>query len=323
VGLRDFVLPPGETWSDLDRKAGSVVGCPGIAIPSIRVAIAWTLEFLGCDRHADHVLVPGYVGRCVLNTIGRHALPVDVPTGRTKAVVVVSQFGFRQDLHKIQAECEARAIPYMEDSPFGVEPDEALGPGSVAKFVGLSKVLPLIKGGFAISDNEELLEFMRRKRAGRSMWSWPVLLMMGSLRRGLMAPAYSVLADMAYELYPEVAGDNWALRGNFGRALDLAASFEELIAGRLRLLEGALGSRVKLPDTSRLTSVALLSVGEDEQIVASTLKRVGFDSGTYHFDVRRNLFRPHYERVFLIPVGPRVPESTFANLLAALSASVV
>ena len=319
VGFRDYALPPGASWYDLDVKAAQVVGCSGIAIPSIRVAIGWTLEYLGCRRHADHVLVPYYVGRCILNSLGRFALPVEVPTERTRAVVAVNQFGFKQNLDEIKTQCEARSIPYIEDSPFGVEPNEALGPGSLAKFVGLSKVLPVLKGGFAISEDDDLLDFMRRKRAGWSIWSWPLLCMVASLRRGLKAPSYSVLADVAYELYVEAQGDNWALRGNFGRALNLAVHFSEQITSRLRRLESALGTRLMLPDASKLSSTALFIAGEDAQFVQSTLAAAGFESGSYHFDVRRNLFCPQYERVFLIPVGPRIPESTFEDLLAALT----
>lgn len=319
VGWRDYrVVGPGR-WSDVDETASAVVGTRCIGIPSVRVGICWALEYLGYRRHTHHVLVPRFMGRCVLNAINRFALPVEVPTPRTALAVVVHQFGFRQRLAEIHAECVSRSLLYVEDSPFGLEEKEEPGPGALAKFVGFSKVLPVLKGGFVLSADEQLLEFIKARRAERSVWSWPVLALMALLRSRRWSVPYSVLGDLAYELYLEARGDNAVVRGNLLRGLERLAEHERIVAQRLALARERLGSRALLPDVTRLAYVIPYKINGKEEEIASVFKRHGFDGTPYHFDMNRNVFDPDYQRVFLLPLNPLIPKNFFASLLHDLS----
>jgi hypothetical protein len=75
-------LRPGAapTWEAVGRAAPAILGRDCLGLPSARVGLGWALEYLGTTRHRDHVLVPKFVGRCILNSLSRYALPVERPT---------------------------------------------------------------------------------------------------------------------------------------------------------------------------------------------------------------------------------------------------
>jgi hypothetical protein len=264
------------------------------------------------------MLVPQFLSRCILDTISRVALPVEYWTPRTRAVLVVHQFGFRQRLEDIAAEAASRSVPYVEDSPFGFEPQERLGPGALARFLGFSKVLPILKGGFALTTDERLAQFFRVKRDRSSLWSWPLLGMLAALRRSRYAAESAVAADLAYELYVESQGDNGWFRGNIRAGLDRIRAWEATVAARLKVLSSELGARVAIPDSCRLAPIVPYFVEDRHAAAGQIFARHGFNPSTYHIDVNRNLLAPAYRKACLIPVHPRIPQSAFEPLIVAL-----
>jgi hypothetical protein len=319
VRLGDWACSRPVRWERIDDVASRLVAAEVVAVPSVRVALCWILEYLQLRRHVHHVLVPRFVGRCILNALNRVALPVEVLTNRTRAVIPVHQYGFRQDLEAVRELCLARGIPYVEDSPFGLEPMEAPGEGSLAKVIGLSKSLPLLKGAVALSGDAELRRFLRIKREYASPWSWPLFAILASVRCGRFGSSHSTWAEIAYELYPKSGGDNGAFRANFLAALRRSDQFERTIGARIERLQRDLGERLRVPSTTRLGTFALLRAGEDPQPAGEVLRRLRFDSALYHFDAHRNLLDPEFEKVFLIPLNPRVPEETFGALVTGLT----
>lgn len=67
-----------------------------------RSAIVAGLSAFGLSR-MDEILVPPYLGQCVLSAISRTAFPTMTPSGRTKAILVFHQFGFPQNLAEIDS----------------------------------------------------------------------------------------------------------------------------------------------------------------------------------------------------------------------------
>lgn len=322
VRISDYSLSA-PSWQELDRYAAEKIGVDGVVIPSVRVGLLWTLEYMGLKRHSDHVMVPRFMGRCILNSMNRAALPVEQPTPQTRVVVVLHQFGFRQNLEAVRAECASRKLPYVEDSPFGFEHEESPGPGSMAKFLGFAKILPAIKGGLGISSDPGLVEYIRKKRERSSLWSWPLTIMMAILRAGKRSHLSSVMGELAYELYPSSPSDNFFLRGNLAQALTCFDSFEAIVGQRLRLLASALGAHASIPDTTRLASFVPFRVEGRMAELADVVQEHGFDSTLYHFDFARNIFSPRYEQVLLIPVNPRISDRIFNALVSDLQQLLV
>ena len=320
VGIRDYRFLGRTTWEDLDRKASELLGIECLAVPSVRVGMCWVLEYLGCVRHRDHVLVPRFMGRCILNSLNRHAMPVEAPSPQTRLAVVVHQYGLRQRLEAVQEECAERGLAYIEDSPYGLESRELLGPGSMAKFIGLTKVLPVLKGALAISEDRALLEFLSLKRREAGLWSWAVLGAMGIVRGRRKPGGYSALAEAAYEMYVESRGDNTFLRGNLLRSLIKLNSFATQAGQRLSMINDHIKERVLSPDTDRMPYAVPYFAGGRLSQAQDVFSRHGFDPGLYHVDLARNLFSPQYEQAMLIPLNPRIPFNHFEGLVAGLAA---
>ena len=319
VRFSDYRPHISVAWEAIDRAATKVLGTECVGIPSVRVGMSWTLEHLSCARHRDHVLVPRFMGRCILNSLNRNAMPVESITPETRLVIAVHQFGLKQNLELIEKECSIRQISYIEDSPFGVESDERLGPGSLGKFIGLSKVLPVLKGALVISHDQSLVEFIKGKRSEHSFWSWPIWGAMALLRHRQHMGAYSALADAAYEMYLQCKGDNSLLRANFLHALEKFDSFAAETKLRLSLIKSRLSQHVLVPDTDRLSYVVPYLPGNDLNDAQEVFTANGFDPSLMHVDQARNLFRPSYDECLLIPLNPRIPAERFEKLVESLS----
>lgn len=314
----DLSLAGEARWDDVDRLASQWLGRPCLALPSVRVGLCWALEAQGLARHRDHVLLPRFVGRCILNSISRVALPVEEPSSSTRAAIVVDQFGLRQQLDVLVPEFQARGWQYVEDSPYGIGHEEAPAPGSLGRFIGLGKVLPIALGALLVTDNAAVEAFVRRRREERSAWSGPVWLTMLVLRARQQVGGYSVAADAAYELYVAARGGHRWLRGNLAQVLGHAADFEREAAARLESARSALGDRGLVPDLTRLPYVLPCFVGAELDAPRAVFRRAGFDDSPFHVDVARNMLAPNYTKGLLLPLNPRIPRSTFDAALRAL-----
>src|SRR5207244_8181904 len=98
-----------------------------------------------------------------------------------------------------------RGWRYIEDSPYGIGVDEAAGPASIGRFIGLGKPLPVVQGALLTTDDEALRRHVLEKRDESSLWSWPVWLTMLGLRRRY-PNGYSHAADAAHEMYVAAGG---------------------------------------------------------------------------------------------------------------------
>ena len=319
VTLADYRLWEETSWEDLDHKASMLLGARVTAIPSVRVGMCWALEHLGCRRHMDDVLVPKFLGRCILNALNRVAMPVERLTENVRLVIVVHQFGVRQDLDAIRERCREASLRYVEDSPYGMEAEEHLGPEALAKFIGLSKILPVLKGAVMLTDDRLFEQFVKRKRSASGAASWIVLMLLSALRRHRYARSYAASADVAYELFLESAGDNRLLRGNQWRGWEQLTAYQRCHRERLDLIRRSLGDAAVIPDTTRLAYVVPLAADSWEPEAAQAFTWHGFDSSLYHMDRNRNLFAPAHQRVFLIPLNPAIPQMTFERLVQALA----
>lgn len=316
VGPQDHLLR-GASWEEVDRAAARAIGRACLAVPSVRVAMSWTLEHLGLGRHRDHVLVPRFTSRCILTTLARRALPVEEPTTRTRLAVVVHQYGLRQQLASIASQCADRGVPYVEDAAYGPDREEGLGPGSLARFIGLTKTLPVLKGAVVLSDDESLLQSMRRRRMRTTAWSLAVFAALSYLRANRSSSGHSDLAELAYEMYEAAGGDHRWTRGNILLGLKRLHAIGTEASRRRDQARAVLGSDLVTEQSAVTPYVGVLLARELDQL-AVAFRRSGFDGARYHIDVARDLFQPRYEQALLVPFNPRIPAAAFDGLLHAV-----
>lgn len=317
IHVEDLRFIGSPCWEELDEVASAWLGQPCLALPSIRVGLCWAFEHLGYARHRDHVLVPRFIGRCILNSLSRRALPVEAPSEFTRIALVVDQFGIRQNLAALRPEFERRGWAYIEDSPYGVGEDEKPGADSIGRFIGLAKPLPIIQGALLVTSDEPLRGHVRTRRNERSGWSWLVWLTMLSLRRRYVG-GYEAAGDAAYEMYVAAKGGNSWIRGNLATVLGRIDTFARESADRLLAVTDVLGSCVLLPDQRRLGYLVPYLAGEDLGPTRGAFRRHGFSDLPLHVDINRNMLEPRYVKALLIPTNPRIPRSRFDALLQEL-----
>lgn len=320
VGIGDHRLA-GASWEDLDRAGAEAIGRSCLAVPSVRVALSWSLRHLRFSRHRDHVLVPRFTSRCILTTLARRALPVEEPTDRTRLALVVHQYGLRQDLDSISRQCTDRGWSYVEDAAYGPDLEEGLGPGCLARFIGLTKTLPVLKGALVVSEDESLLAALRHARTRSSPWALLVFGALSYLRAGRhVKNSNSQLAELAYEMYEAAGGDHRWTRGNILRGLARLDRFAAGSSSRRALAVATLGDRLVVAEKARTPYVGAWRA-QDLERAAAACARSGFPSDIYNIDMARDLFAPRYERAVLIPFNPRIPAQAFECLLDELRRS--
>ena len=172
VSSHDLISFNPLSWHDIDKRFSTWVGKPVIFIPSIRVALNWLLESKGFTRNTSEILVPRYIGRCILNSLNRVSFPVQHISSNTKFALLVDQFGRRQNLSLISSFFNKYNIPYVEDSPYCVNFNEYVSRDSSGRFIGLSKVLPIVMGGLFMSTDEYLNSLLLSRRERVSISSY-------------------------------------------------------------------------------------------------------------------------------------------------------
>jgi hypothetical protein len=317
VPLSSLAVAPAD-WEAVDGALGEALGLKALAIPSVRVGLLWTLEHMGLGRHRDEVLVPRYLGRCILDAVGRAAHPVYSPGPATRAAILVHSLGLAPDFDKVLPRL---GVPFIEDAPDALSSKEGLAPGSTAKLFALSKFLPVLKGGAMITEDASLADAIRaRRKDGAPAWvPWWILAALASHRRGRRCEG-SAFVESAYSLYPNSPCDNSVLRGQLLGGVGKIPEFSAVASRRLGEAEKALGGRMLHPSARRLVRAAAFeSTSAEEGAVMASL---GFDASGFHVDADRNIFSPRWVSARLIPLHPGVPEDVFRRLLKELAKSI-
>ncbi len=90
---------------------------PVLLLNSARTGIHLALATHGVTRR-DEVLVPPFLGECVLNTINRTGFPALEFSPRTRALLAVHQFGYPQKMENIVPFARAHGLLLIEDCAF-------------------------------------------------------------------------------------------------------------------------------------------------------------------------------------------------------------
>jgi hypothetical protein len=320
LALSDLRLAGAPSWEYLDALASSWLGRPCLALPSVRIGLCWALEAQGFSRHRDHILVPRFVGRCILNSLGRFALPVESPTPQTRIALVVDQFGFRQRLDALEPQFAQAKWSYVEDSPYGIGVDEAPGHASLGRFIGLGKALPVVQGALFIPGSEAIARSIKINRQKSSTWALPVWLTMLMLRKRFPA-TYSDIADAAYEMYPATRGGCASLRGNLLAVFDQIRDHERESKSRLAEVAEQLRGHVIVPDQCRLGYVVPYLPRGGLAVAQAIFRKLNFSETALHIDLARNMLNPDYAKCLLIPLNSKIPQSALFELLYELRQS--
>ncbi|MEF2230115.1 MAG: hypothetical protein V3571_04235 [Pseudodesulfovibrio sp.] len=105
------VLSPGPQVNGFPdaflAAVSEVCGCSYTPFFTGRSALLAGLASLGMTR-MDEIMVPPYLGQCVLSAVSHTSFPTHAPGERTRALLVLHQFGFPQKLAGVEAVARER-----------------------------------------------------------------------------------------------------------------------------------------------------------------------------------------------------------------------
>lgn len=303
-------------WEELDKHLSDIFQKPAIAIPSVRVGLLWTLQHLGANRHEHEVLMPRYIGRCILDALHHAARPAHTLSNRTRLAVMVHTFGLKQDIETIRSRLQTEGVPFVEDASDSMRIGDSPVSGSLGKFIALSKLLPLLKGGCFLPGDPDIADMLRRKRS-ESTSRWVALWIqwvIGSHRRGRDVPG-SAWVESAYALYPCSPSDSPSLRGSFYAALSHVKEYAAIEAERLKLLKDAVPGALIETEPSTLLRCALL---RPDPAIAAALAHQGFSSTPLHYDHAGNMLAPYFKKALAVALHPGISQEAFTGLIQSI-----
>lgn len=178
---RDLISYKGESSRKGEEVVKQYFGENFTFLPRAIYALKAVLGHIGIKK-GDNVAVyktfdNEYISGCVTNTINYYCSVTREIDDKTKAVVVIHEFGFPyKDTKKLKKECEKRNIPLIEDCAWSYDSklDSKTKIGDVGDYAiySLPKFLPVQYGailkGLTISDEEawekyQMLDYFKRE----------------------------------------------------------------------------------------------------------------------------------------------------------------
>ena len=288
---------------------GDMTGQKIIPFSCARAAMVYGLRALGIGR-MDEILVPPWLGQCVLSALSRIAFPTMTPSHRTKAILVFHQFGYPQHLEEIEKVASENGWIIFNDSAntifseYGGVKVVEWGDFSVLSF---SKLYPCTLGGALVSSRSEIRDtivsnyrMLSDKYADRSNVAHGIL---EDAKRNLLGTEAEIEIDAVYGYLPElVAFPSNALQG-------LPSTYEEVrndVEHRkniLRIITSYFPDHV--PECSKCDvvpfAVPIAGPLEELELLSREIKEeIGADVPILHFDFDRNMLMPDYREAVVI-----------------------
>jgi hypothetical protein len=255
------------------------------------------------------VLVPRFLGYWVYNTINAAApcAPSDMP--EVKVVLVYHQYGFPQDMDRIQEYASSRGLIVIEDCAHCLESFyRGTRCGTIGHYAifSLSKFAPLSPAG-ALIGSRELMEYSETimSRAPR----WQIVFKEVAKAFYESSDKYVNLGNrtaflaMSYSLYPSATSLGAAAakkleRTDFKREVQIRKSFYT----SLRVCAGRHGLCDHLEEEGVVPYIVPLK-GDLNKLekLQNLLSSRGVPSAFLHFDVARNLLSPRFVKCLCLP----------------------
>ena len=123
-----------------------------------RAAMVYALRALGMGR-MDEILVPPFLGQCVLSALARAVFPTMTPSQQTKSILVFHQFGYPQEIEKIEKVARRNGWVIINDCAntiFSMSKGEMIIKWGDFSVLSFPKLYPCTLGGALISDRSEI-----------------------------------------------------------------------------------------------------------------------------------------------------------------------
>lgn len=289
--------------------ASTRLGMEILPVSSGRAAAVSGLRALGLGR-MDEILVPPYLGQCVLSALLYTSFPAMTASSRTRAILVYHQFGFPQDIDAISKVAEARGWVIVNDCANSVF--SMWGNDYVARW-GDMTVLSLWKiygcglgGGLLVRDEEKRTRARAALDADRALHEVEAERVRAALLEARQdrdsASAVLTVAGVYGKLPLLGACPPGAVAAmpSSAEEIDADIGHRQTLWARVRK---AFSERVPQCDAEAVVPFAVPVVGEERDLrtVADRVRaELGFDCPILRFDFGMNMLEPDYRKALVI-----------------------
>lgn len=274
-----------------------------------RAAMVFGLRALGIGR-MDEILVPPWLGQCVLSALSRAAFPTMTPSRRTKAIFVFHQFGYPQRLEEIDKVASENGWIILNDCANTIFSEYRGGRvtdwGDFSVF-SFSKLYPCTLGGALASSRSDIIEaidasyqILSRKHACHSNVAHGIL---ENTKRGLLGPEREMEIAAVYGYLPElVAFPSNALQWLPNTHEEIKNDVEHR-KSILSIITSYFPDRVPDCDGSDVVPFAVPIAGPPEELesLSREIKEtIDVEVPILHFDFQRNMLNPDYQKSLVI-----------------------
>ena len=290
---------------------------PVVLLNSARTGIFLSLLAHGLAQQ-DEVWVPPFLSPCVLNVIARKSVPSLSLSARTKAALVVHQWGYPQRMERVQAAIAGRDLLLVEDCAFSFAStyrSQRVGSFGHAAVFSFPKVFPTVLGGCLVTGDERILGFAREYLKEQDRFGWqafstfaifPMLHTLGT-RDGIWNSFIRKVNAACYELYPDVGNPNPRVCRLFPRTRALFDEAQDQRRQNLALFRQQFSGAGYDPafetDSDVVPYVApFFAPAEALELAAAALGKQGVETGVYHFDVERDMSASNYRKCVAVPM---------------------
>jgi len=301
-------------------------GKPVVVLNSARTGAYIALAAKKMKR-TDEVFVQPYMSKCILDTITECAVPSLSLSAKTKAILVVHQYGYPQDMDSILNMARERDLLVIEDSAFSFGSrykGKMVGSFGTCAIFSFPKAFSTILGGCLVTEDADILafarEYLRRTDTGfrRSMSTLALLpsLMENAAPSAAKRARWSRFLTLTYSQFLQFPNANKHVCRVFPRTLEEFSLQIEARKKNLAVFRAHFGGTPSYPHEVEADSEVVPFVAPYFGDVA-TLERIDQlllsheveTRGVHHFDRNRTMLSPEYVPMLRIPVHQHISET--------------
>ena len=274
-----------------------------------RAAMVYALRALGMGR-MDEILVPPFLGQCVLSALTRAVFPTMTPSPLTKSILVFHQFGYPQEIEKIENVARRNGWVIINDCAntiFSVSRGEMVIKWGDITVLSFPKLYPCTLGGALISGRPEIenatdfnykaLSTRHKKRANMAHE------ILEKAQKNQLGSESEFEIESVYGYIPEIVAFPYRSLISLPNAVQEIREDVERRKEIVDILTFYFSDRIPECPKGDLVPSAVPIAGDPRQLERLSLmikKEFGVIAPVLHFDFARNMLNSDYRKSLVI-----------------------
>lgn len=281
-----------------------------VVLSSAMTGIYAALKFAGLKR-MDHILVPEFLCQTLHYILNTSSFPVKYFDSRTKAMLLLHQWGYPQNLDQVLPLARKNNLFIIEDCAHSIDSQykgQNIGSfGDLAVF-SFAKTMGTCIGGTLISDNKQIINYVKNLRAqkrGLPNHLFNILVFRAAKKHYFENKRYSIL-DLIYLKsidFPNISSQALNL---FPPNIEILKKTLQKRKANYELVKKNIKQNYLKVDNNPDINVNPLCVpvflpADKLETAKKQLQENDFFVEILHFDINRNIFEPNYQKCLALP----------------------